>query len=113
MNLCGKSCDSSCIKSTAAFLRRPASSKRRWAIVACLIAAFFVNHQPSIAQEVPGSSATSRLPPRRSPPPVQPTISAIAYAAAEPPTSQGHLLDLFVPETSAPLPIVIWMRAVS
>jgi len=38
-----------------------------------------------------------------------PAHANIAYAAAEPSTGRGHLLDLYLPpQTSAPVPVVIW-----
>jgi acetyl esterase/lipase len=38
-----------------------------------------------------------------------PTRAGIAYAPAEPADSQGHLLDLYLPEQGdAPFPVVIW-----
>ncbi|MEV3973340.1 alpha/beta hydrolase [Streptomyces sp. NPDC050698] len=32
----------------------------------------------------------------------------LAYAPAQPSTSQGHLLDLYVPRSKEPVPLVIW-----
>lgn len=38
-----------------------------------------------------------------------PNFANIAYAPAEPATSRGHLLDLYLPESvHGPLPVVIW-----
>lgn len=40
---------------------------------------------------------------------VSPTYTNIAYAPAEPATSKGHLLDLYVPKAAdKPVPVVIW-----
>lgn len=36
------------------------------------------------------------------------TITGIAYAPAEPAGSQGHLLDLYLPTSTGPTPLVIW-----
>ncbi len=42
-------------------------------------------------------------------PSVAPTQANIAYAAAEPATSKGHLLDLYMPTSAnGPVPVVIW-----
>jgi acetyl esterase/lipase len=41
--------------------------------------------------------------------PVAPTQANIAYAPAEPATSRGHLLDLYLPASAnGPVPVVIW-----
>ena len=41
--------------------------------------------------------------------PPAPTQANIAYAAAEPATSKGHLLDLYLPaKARGPVPVVIW-----
>jgi acetyl esterase/lipase len=42
------------------------------------------------------------------PPGPPPTHADIAYAPADPADSNGHLLDLYLPETDAPVPVVIW-----
>jgi acetyl esterase/lipase len=35
-------------------------------------------------------------------------IRDVAYAPPQPASSQGHLLDLYVPESDGPLPLIIW-----
>jgi acetyl esterase/lipase len=41
--------------------------------------------------------------------PVPPTYADLEYAPADPPTSNGHKLDLYIPSIAgAPLPVVIW-----
>ena len=42
------------------------------------------------------------------PPGSPPTHSDISYAPADPADSEGHLLDLYLPESVEPIPIVIW-----
>jgi acetyl esterase/lipase len=39
---------------------------------------------------------------------LSPTHANIAYAAAEPALSRGHLLDLYLPAAEKPVPVVIW-----
>jgi len=47
--------------------------------------------------------------PRRPAPPVAPTTAGLAYAPADPAGSQGHLLDIYMPEgVQGPRPVVIW-----
>ncbi len=44
-------------------------------------------------------------------PPGVRVITDIAYAPPQPPASQGHLLDLYLPTpVERPLPVVIWSR---
>lgn len=51
--------------------------------------------------QVQGGGAQSQAPP--------PTYADIDYAAPEPPGSNGHKLDLYIPaEAAKPLPVVIW-----
>jgi len=42
------------------------------------------------------------------PPGPPPTFADIAYAPADPEGSAGHLLDLYLPETDSPVPVIIW-----
>lgn len=43
------------------------------------------------------------------PPSIAPTYADIAYAPADPETSKGHLLDLYLPAgATRPMPVVIW-----
>jgi len=53
--------------------------------------------------------AMAQMPPPGPPPGPPPTQANIAYAPAEPAGSQGHLLDLYLPQNiKAPVPVVIW-----
>lgn len=42
------------------------------------------------------------------PPGPQPTHAAIAYAPSDPANGEGHLLDLYLPDSLVPVPVVIW-----
>ena len=42
------------------------------------------------------------------PPGPLPTYADVAYAPADPQGSNGHLLDLYLPESGGPSPVVIW-----
>jgi len=42
------------------------------------------------------------------PPDPTPTYANVAYAPAPSDTSRGHLLDLYLPASTTPLPLVIW-----
>jgi acetyl esterase/lipase len=45
---------------------------------------------------------------QRPEPPVAPTRADLAYAPASPEGSEGHLLDLYLPEGEGPFPLVLW-----
>jgi hypothetical protein len=45
---------------------------------------------------------------QRPQPPVAPTRADLAYAPASPEGSEGHLLDLYLPEGEGPFPLVLW-----
>jgi acetyl esterase/lipase len=60
----------------------------------------------SLVATAMGSTAVAQGPPG---PPPPPTHAGIDYAPPEPPASNGHKLDLYLPaEAKGPLPVVIW-----
>lgn len=68
-----------------------------------------VRHLAATALALAALLAPATAQPRRPAPPVAPTTAELAYAPPDPADSQGHLLDLYVPEgLEGPLPVVIW-----
>lgn len=71
----------------------------------CVLAAMLmaISGEPTLAQV---SQAT---PPGQMAAAPQPTHANLDYAPADPPTSNGHKLDLYIPAgVKGPLPVVIW-----
>lgn len=67
----------------------------------CLLSASVLSAQP-----VPPSAPPAGFAPK---PVLAPTFANLEYAPADPPTSNGHKLDLYIPkDANHPLPVVIW-----
>jgi acetyl esterase/lipase len=59
--------------------------------------------------QAPGISGTTAQASSGPPPRLAPTYANIEYAPPDPPTSNGHKLDLYIPsDATRPLPVVIW-----
>jgi acetyl esterase/lipase len=81
----------------------------RWSAALAVAAALIATAVP--AQVPPGPPGPGPVPPPAGAPPPgpPPTYADLDYAPPEPPASNGHKLDLYLPAAaSGPLPVVIW-----
>ncbi|MGW7383906.1 alpha/beta hydrolase fold domain-containing protein [Streptomyces sp. NPDC054794] len=75
---------------------RPGRAARAWAVAAAA-AAVVLTLAVGADSPVPGSALASVA-----------VTKDLAYAPAQPPGTQGHLLDLYVPRSARPVPLVVF-----